>query len=121
MRQKAAYDRQAVGERLLERRRQLGWSRRFLAERIGLAEKYYADIERGYCGMSIETLMALTQLMGFSMDALICGEEGTVLEMTPEAVLMKKLGTLPDQEKEYCMRTLLLIMKGMDEEDRETE
>ncbi len=47
-----AYDRIAAGERLRCRRLELGWSRELVAERLGVVNKYYADIERT-CGMSV--------------------------------------------------------------------
>lgn len=37
----------AAGERLRCRRLELGWSRELVAERLGVVNKYYADIERG--------------------------------------------------------------------------
>ena len=44
--EKPAYDRIAAGERLRCRRLELGWSRELVAERLGVVNKYYADIER---------------------------------------------------------------------------
>ena len=38
----------------------LGMTQEEMAERIGRVPKYYADIERGSCGMSVETLMAVS-------------------------------------------------------------
>ena len=60
--EKPAYDRIAAGERLRSRRVELGWSRELVAERLGVVNKYYADIERGTCGMSVETLINLSRL-----------------------------------------------------------
>lgn len=73
--EKPAYDRIAAGERLRSRRVELGWSRELVAERLGVVNKYYADIERGTCGMSVETLINLSRLYGVSLDTLIYGEE----------------------------------------------
>ena len=72
--EKPAYDRIAAGERLRCRRLELGWSRELVAERLGVVNKYYADIERGTCGMSVETLINLSRLYGVSLDTLIYGE-----------------------------------------------
>ena len=66
MSQSKSYNRLMAGNRLYERRKQLGWSRGYVSERVGKVEKYYADIERGSCGMSIETLIALSDLYGIS-------------------------------------------------------
>ena len=54
-----AYNRLAAGDRLRLKRTLLGWSQDEMAEKINRATKYYADIERGNCGMSIETLISL--------------------------------------------------------------
>ena len=47
---KQLYNRSAAGERIRNRREKMGLSRQKMAAQIGKAEKYYADIERGYCG-----------------------------------------------------------------------
>ena len=49
---KRLYNKTAAGQRIRSCRERLGLSRQKMAEQIGKAEKYYADIERGYCGMS---------------------------------------------------------------------
>ena len=57
-------------------RKLLGLSRKELAGRVGKAEKYCADIERGYCGMSLETMIGLAECLGMSLDYLILGKDG---------------------------------------------
>ena len=52
-----AYNRMSVRERLRERRTAFHLSRAEVAEKINRAEKYYADIERGSCGMLLETMI----------------------------------------------------------------
>ena len=56
------------------RREELGFSRSEIAEKIGKAEKYYADIERGYCGMSLDTLADISVCLSVTMDYIIFGE-----------------------------------------------
>ena len=90
--EKPAYDRIAAGERLRCRRLELGWSRELVAERLGVVNKYYADIERGTCGMSVETLINLSRLYGVSLDTLIYGEK-------------EKTGLLPADAVAVCRRT----------------
>ena len=41
---KQLYSRIAAGDRIRSRRKQLGLTRKEMAEQIGKAEKYYADI-----------------------------------------------------------------------------
>lgn len=113
MKQKETYDRREVGKRLQNRRKQLGWTRRFVSEKVGLVEKYYADIERGTCGMSVETLLAVTKLYGISMDGLIYGTEEDVHEVERNELLIKNLESLPAEAQDYCLQMLLLFMKGI--------
>ena len=68
------YDYQLVGRRIRRRRKDLGLSRETLAERMGRAPKYCADIERGTCGMSIETLLLFCRALNMSPNTLLLGD-----------------------------------------------
>lgn len=111
---KAVYDRIAVGERLRTRRETLGWSRAKVAEQIGIVDKYYADIERGTCGMSIETLIGLSKLYGMNMDDLIYGTESGG-ELLKGENLLRGMEGLSEQAQSYCLKMLGLFMEGMKE------
>ena len=65
---KKTYDRLAAGDRIRQKRNLLGFTQDEMAEKIDRAAKYYADIERGSCGMSVETLMALSETLDMSLD-----------------------------------------------------
>lgn len=72
---KRIYDKNGAGARIRSRRKSLGISRKRMAEQIGKAEKYYADIERGYCGMSLETMIQIAGCLGTTLDYIVFGEE----------------------------------------------
>lgn len=109
--ERATYDRRVVGLRLKKNRKQLGWSRGYVAEQIGIVEKYYADIERGTCGMSIETMLALAQLYRISLDEFIYGEEKHPGE--EKESLEERMKELSPQEKEYCTELMYLFIRGI--------
>ena len=67
-RKKETYDRYAVGERIQKQRQMLGISQEGLAEKIDRATKYCSDIERGICGMSVETMLAFAEHLNMSLD-----------------------------------------------------
>lgn len=67
------YNKQEVGMRLECRRREMGLTGEEVGKRIGKNGRYYRDIENGRCGMSIETLILLSEVMGLSLDYLIYG------------------------------------------------
>lgn len=75
-----AYDRKAAGRRIRERRKSLGLSPAGLAEQMGKSEKYCLDIERGTCGMSVETLLSFSRHLGLDVNYIIYGDEEGISE-----------------------------------------
>lgn len=113
MKKKWTYDRNIVGERLRNRRTQFRWSRGEVAEKIGIVEKYYADIERGACGMSVETLMKITQLYGMTMDSLLYGENE---EKNGQAeAIVTRLQDMPENIQNRCVQIVELFLESVNE------
>ncbi|MDO4294454.1 MAG: helix-turn-helix transcriptional regulator [Eubacteriales bacterium] len=108
-----AYDRSAVGKRVRERREELGWSRSFVANQLGLVSKYYGDIERGTCGMSVETLLCMSRLFGLSMDYLICGETESFPDGGKQTRVLEDVEKLPSGVQERCLKMLWLFLDGI--------
>ena len=116
---KKTYDRLAAGERIREKRNLLGFTQDEMAEKIDRAAKYYADIERGSCGMSIETLILLSSSLNVTMDYIIYGYEDTEPK-TPEQLLEMEaveelLGHCSEKKRSYAMELLRLFLKACDE------
>ena len=82
---KQLYDRMAAGLRIRGCRERLGISRQEMAQRIGKAEKYYADIERGYCGMSLDTMIDIPDSLGLTLDYLVRGKDPENAGISQEA------------------------------------
>ena len=74
------FDFRDIGNKLYENRKRLGMTQADVAEAAGLADRTYADIERGTVNMRIETFLR------------ICA----VLHVTPDTILT-------DQPKEHPM------------------
>ena len=72
-RKKTVYDRKSVGNRIQQRRKSLGLSQEQLAERMDRATKYCSDIERGACGMSVETMLGFSEHLEMSLDYMMYG------------------------------------------------
>ena len=96
---KQLYSRIAAGDRIRSRRKQLGLTRKEMAEQIGKAEKYYADIERGYCGMSLDTMIEIADSLGLTLDYLVFGNDGR-------------------EESERESDSIQLLVRGCDEKRR---
>jgi len=113
------YDKKAAGERIRTRRHLLGITQEELALKVGRAPKYCQDIERGTCGMSIETLLSFAACLNTSLDFIIYGSSDTQEEEKPlliqeqEAVL-ELLGQCSDKKRKYALELLKLFMKACD-------
>ncbi len=85
-----------------------------MAEKIDRAAKYYADIERGSCGMSVETLMALSEALDMSLDYIIYGKEineNGYPEQTAEvSAILTMLDNSKQRDRDYALRLLKLFL-----------
>jgi transcriptional regulator with XRE-family HTH domain len=61
----------ALGERIRQRRKQLGLSQQDTAEKLNLSVSFFSRVERGEKVASLETLIRITNLFGFSLDFLL--------------------------------------------------
>lgn len=115
-RKEASYDRIAVGKRIQTKRQILDISQDELAERIDRATKYVSDIERGNCGMSIETMMMFAKELDMSLDYMVFGK-GTDDEINRQTIDMYAalhvLGQYKENERTYAVRLLNLFLAAM--------
>lgn len=111
---KTTYDRLAAGERLRLKRTLLGFTQEEMAEKIDRATKYYADIERGSCGMSIETLMALSSELNMPLDYIIYGkttnERDYLIQTDEVTAILEMLDSSSERERNYALRLLKLFL-----------
>lgn len=111
---KNTYDRLAVGDRLRQKRSLLGYTQDEMAERIDRAAKYYADIERGNCGMSVETLMALSSTLDMSLDYIIYGKTTSETENQKHSdeitAIIEILNASPRRQQKHALSLLKLFL-----------
>ncbi|MBQ7863178.1 MAG: helix-turn-helix transcriptional regulator [Lachnospiraceae bacterium] len=117
-RKKSPYDRYAVGERIQKQRQSLGLSQEQLAERIDRAAKYCSDIERGICGMSVETMLAFSESLHMSLDYMMYGiapdsqEKQVPVERTG---LQQMLADCTDRQYNYALRLMEVFLTATEE------
>ena len=117
-RKKIPYDHYAVGERIQKQRQSLGMSQEELAERIDRAPKYYSDIERGICGMSIETMLALSEHLHMSLDYMMYGikpESSEKIVPVERTGLHQLLTDCTDRQYNYAMRLMEVFLTATEE------
>ena len=119
-RKRDTYDRIAVGERVREQRMRIGLSQDELAERIDRATKYCSDIERGICGMSVETMLAIADNLDMSLDYMMFGEtteDELERQKHDETILIHLLSNCTDRQRDYAIRLLKLYIASMTQDD----
>lgn len=117
-RKRESYDRIAVGERIKKKRMVLGMSQDELAEKIDRATKYCSDIERGMCGMSIETMIALSKALDMTLDYMIFGESSEMEEARQEQTelaLFHAISKCPERQRVNALRMLQLFVSAIEQ------
>lgn len=118
-RKRNTYDRLAVGERIRSKRSIIGLSQDELAERIDRAPKYCSDIERGICGMSVETLLSISAILDMPLDYMMFGEvpeEERKRQNDSETAIIHILSECDNQQRDYALRLLKLFIASMKSE-----
>lgn len=110
---KVEYNRVEAGERIRNKRILVGWSQSEMAEKIELSAKYYADIERGTCGMSVETLLKICSALDMSMDYVIRGKvygEEAAKQSDEVMAILSILNNVSENKRKYALRMLPLFL-----------
>ena len=110
-RKREAYDRLAVGDRIRKKRVQLGFSQDEVAERIDRAPKYCSDIERGTCGMSTETMLAISECLDMMFGEQT--DEEARRQENDELAVIHILSGCSKQQRDYAIRLLKLYIASM--------
>lgn len=86
------YDRIGMAKRIRSRRKELHLSIDDVAAQINKAPHYYGEIERGNCGMSLNTLLDLSVCLELSTDYILFGtaQEDASPSMTTAYKILKK-------------------------------
>lgn len=114
------YDRITVGKRIHQKRIQLGLSQDELAVRINRATKYCSDIERGMCGMSIETMLSISKALDMSLDYMMFGEISEVekeWQQKDALTLIHIIEKAPATQRNYAIRLLKLFIAAIGNSD----
>lgn len=116
-RKRESYDRIAVGERIKQKRIILGMSQDELSEKIDRATKYCSDIERGMCGMSVETMIAFSKALDMSLDYMIFGTANEIEEARQEQselALTHALSKCSERQRVNALRMLQLFLSAIE-------
>ena len=105
------HDLQAIGNKLLAVRKKVGMTQAEVAEAAGLADRTYADIERGSVNMRIETILQICDALHITPDEVLT-QENPSASMRQEA-LIARLNACPPKEKETALRLLEVYLQSL--------
>lgn len=91
-------DNVTIGNRIRLRREELKLTRAELAEMLDITPKFCSDIEIGARGMSLKTLILVSEKLYLSTDYILFGQSSET-EKTPFAIFAEKVS--PELAKHY--------------------
>lgn len=116
-RKREPYDRLMVGERIRQKRTTLGLTQEELSEKIDRAPTYCSDIERGICGMSLETMIAISKSLDISIDYLLFGkttEDELERNSDSQLAIIHMISQYPENKRTQALRLLELFLAAVD-------
>lgn len=103
-----------MGLRIRRQREALGYTREQLAEKLDVSPKFCSDIELGVKGMSIQTLVKLSDILNLTTDYILLGTASE--ETSPQmATLMKLVTKCPPEQQENLVTMIHTFLKAVSE------
>jgi transcriptional regulator with XRE-family HTH domain len=107
------YDKKMVGQRIRSRREALALSREQLAEHIGRVPRFYADIERGKAGMSIETLLSIASLLKLTPNDILIGHDNDGAPHDEMENILAALNQCTEKQRKNALELLKLFLSAV--------
>ena len=105
------WDFRRIGNKLYEIRKRKGLSRAEVAEKAGLSDRTYADIERGSVNMRIETVLKICKALNITPDEILTEEN--MLSDLEMSELIDKLNNCKPKEKETALNLLSIYLNSL--------
>ncbi|MEI3428158.1 MAG: helix-turn-helix transcriptional regulator [Christensenellales bacterium] len=106
------YDFRAIGNRLLAIRRRQGLTQAEVAEAAGLADRTYADIERGTVNMRLETILRICQALHITPDEILTQERSAIAVRQEE--LLARLNACSEKDRDTALQLLEVYLCSLD-------
>ena len=100
-----------IGAKLLVIRKATGLTQSEVAEKAGISDRTYADIERGTVNMRVETLMKICSTFHITPDEILTEQE---IEVSNENGLLDKLNTCSPRERKTALQLLDVYLKSLE-------
>lgn len=100
-----------VGERIRERREELGWKQDELARRANISKSFLSDLENGKRNVGADKLLDIARALNLSLDFIMTGKDAEVGESTPTEVQIPKALAEFAREQGLSFRETLALME----------
>lgn len=101
-----------IGNKMLAIRKRMGLTQAEVAEKAGLSDRTYADIERGTVNMRVDTLLRICTALHVTPNTILI-EEITPSELQAEA-LIDKLDNCGKKERETALCLLSIYLNSIE-------
>ena len=105
------FDLYKVGEKLFSFRKTKGFTQAEVAEKSGLSDRTYADIERGSVNMRVDTLLKICNALNITPDEILT-EKADDIEMEKSNLLLA-FEQLPQKNKKIALQLLSVYLKSI--------
>lgn len=105
------FDNREIGNRLLTIRKRSGLTQAELAEAAGLADRTYADIERGYANMRVETLLRICRALHITPDEVLTVPDAPLTQRRD--ALLERLTACTAKDQATALRLLEVFFQSL--------
>lgn len=105
------YDFKIIGNRLLAVRKRAGLTQTEVAEKAGLSDRTYADIERGSVNMRIETILRICDALHITPDEILTKDDSALSRRQEE--LIERLNACSEKDKDTALRLLDTFLRSL--------
>lgn len=101
----------SIGNRLYTIRKRTGMTQLDVAEASGLAERTYADIERGNVNMRTETLLRICSTLHITPDEVLTKPDSD--DIPQEDAILARLSACSPRERRTALQLLEVYLKSL--------
>lgn len=106
------FDSRKIGNKLLLLRKRMGMTQAEVAEMAGLADRTYAEIERGSANMRIETFLHICNVLHVTPDEILTESDHNMTQH--QAELIERLNTCSPKDKETALSLLSVYLRSLE-------
>lgn len=105
------FDLHTIGNKLLDIRKKKGMTQAEVAEKSGLSDRTYADIERGSVNMRTETILRICKALHITPDEILTEDAPTSTAKQEE--LWQRLNQCSPKDRETALALLTVFLDSI--------